>query len=675
MALRVHLPFAAAVVLAVATMILLVTYTQRCPSCPPPTDGGMFGLQQQQQPPVVPPPVVPPPPQPVVQQHSSSEGKGAADSTNQVPAPAEESGGEIPEAAQHDGPCFLVRERENCTRAGCHFCEADGSCKQSRHSCASCSAYDFNLVTCTAFPGCVFCERSGRCMARSLLADKRYSAGCHHHVAATPSLNKCEYVAHFPPVVWPTPTTPITGNAAAAPLDASNLTLAVSAAAPLPSPAGAALETAFARLSLSLRYSLTVPKPPQYSEDTVRVVRVALGDSPCDQSGYIQWGDDEAYHIEHDPHKESGVIQISAKTVWGAVRAFDSLQSVIECKGDLCCVPTLTLDDAPRYSWRGLLMDTSRHFLPVGTVLRVLESLAVNKFNILHWHITDGASFPLYVQSVPQLALAGAFGEDQIYTPEDVHLILGHANSLGIRILPELDMPGHTSSWGRAFPQFIHTCPSFMKDHGFDCGADPLHYNGYDGVGGWCDNYVHLGGDEVSQECYREDGTQPSLETFYNKVLGILKQRKKHAVFWEESIMIPANFPSDTIFETWLTTDKPKMVAERGFKLISGRTRWYFEYERDYRKYYEFKPTSEFHDIGSSFIGGECMMWGEYADQYNWFGKVFPAAAAVAEVLWANPQTATMDTFNFFTHLCEMQRRGIPVNSPGPGNCDPQLPS
>jgi hypothetical protein len=141
----------------------------------------------------------------------------------------------------------------------------------------------------------------------------------------------------------------------------------------------------------------------------------------------------------------------------------------------------LIVDDAPRWPWRGVLIDTARHFLPLGAILPMLDAMAYNKLNVLHWHICDAQSFPLILPNVPELALRGAFksgaadhgareeadadgasrvvrGAPNVYTPADVRAVVGYARDRGIRVVPEIDVPAHTASWGLAFPAAVANC-------------------------------------------------------------------------------------------------------------------------------------------------------------------------------------------------------------------------
>ena len=112
----------------------------------------------------------------------------------------------------------------------------------------------------------------------------------------------------------------------------------------------------------------------------------------------------------------------------------------------LCGLP-LTLSDAPLFEWRGMLIDTARHYLPVPTLLTMLDGMAALKLNTLHWHLTDSQAFPLRLDAAPELADAGALHPSLVYTPADLRAVVAAARARGIRVVPELDMPGHTGSW------------------------------------------------------------------------------------------------------------------------------------------------------------------------------------------------------------------------------------
>lgn len=110
----------------------------------------------------------------------------------------------------------------------------------------------------------------------------------------------------------------------------------------------------------------------------------------------------------------------------------------------------ISIEDEPAFKYRGLMIDSSRHYLPVHLIYETIDALMYNKMNVLHWHIVDEDSFPLVLKSHPELAEYGAFSDEEVYTPEDVKEIVKYAMIRGVRVIPELDTPGHAASWGKS---------------------------------------------------------------------------------------------------------------------------------------------------------------------------------------------------------------------------------
>jgi hexosaminidase len=108
----------------------------------------------------------------------------------------------------------------------------------------------------------------------------------------------------------------------------------------------------------------------------------------------------------------------------------------------------LTIQDAPRFAWRGLLIDTSRHYLSVNKIKRIIDGISYIKFNTLHWHVVDSQSFPIQIPAYPKLSEAGAYAPHAMYTPDQVKDIIDYAFLRGVRVVFEFDIPGHSTSWG-----------------------------------------------------------------------------------------------------------------------------------------------------------------------------------------------------------------------------------
>lgn len=233
----------------------------------------------------------------------------------------------------------------------------------------------------------------------------------------------------------------------------------------------------------------------------------------------LQLGVDESYSLSLS---DSGGT-LTAPSVWGALRGLETFAQLVQWDGDryvLCGLP-LTLSDRPRFPWRGLLIDTARHYLPLPSLLAMLDAMAALKLNTLHWHLTDAHAFPLRLDDANTARLAaGALHPSHVYTAADLRAVVAAARLRGVRVVPELDMPGHTASWGLAAPELVVACPARVAadveglEHGTNKVAlHPLREEVHEMVAAllaelaaiFPDDFFHLGGDEVDAECWLSD--------------------------------------------------------------------------------------------------------------------------------------------------------------------------
>lgn len=165
---------------------------------------------------------------------------------------------------------------------------------------------------------------------------------------------------------------------------------------------------------------------------------------------------DESYSIDLKYHNEEIVAIISAKTYFGARHGLETLSQVIwwdeYAKGGyLKVLKVATVQDSPAFPYRGLMIDTSRNFMSIESLKKVLIGMAANKLNVFHWHLTDSQSFPVILPNLPQLAKFGSYGPGMTYAPEEVTALVDFARVKGIRVILEVDTPAHAGNgwtWG-----------------------------------------------------------------------------------------------------------------------------------------------------------------------------------------------------------------------------------
>lgn len=228
--------------------------------------------------------------------------------------------------------------------------------------------------------------------------------------------------------------------------------------------------------------------------DSVDSTRVAL-EIDCAQQG-ASWpalDDDESYQIEITP----AAVRISAECEWGVLRGLATLAQLTDTDGS---IPAARVQDAPRFSWRGLTLDVARHFLPLPDLLRTLDGMALCRMNVLHLHLTDDQGFRFPSAAFPRLASPEAYSREALAT------LVRHAADLGIRVVPELDMPGHVSSWLTAYPEWGAGPAAPSRRFGVhEACLDPTRPQVLEAVDTllgeladvFPDAYLHVGGDEV----------------------------------------------------------------------------------------------------------------------------------------------------------------------------------
>ncbi|KAJ3648008.1 hypothetical protein Zmor_019845 [Zophobas morio] len=411
---------------------------------------------------------------------------------------------------------------------------------------------------------------------------------------------------------------------------------------------------------------------------------------------YPKEGDSENYTLVVDAQGAT----LSASTIWGVLRGLETFSQLIYVEQDSLIINGTTITDGPRFTYRGLLIDTSRHFEPLTIIFAMLDAMAYNKFNVFHWHIVDDHSFPYKSRTYPELSDEGAYHPfSKIYEQSDVARVIEYARLRGIRVIPEFDTPGHTSSWGASHPELLTACYSNNEPNGNFGPMDPTKNSTYDFVTQlfteivdvFPDNYFHIGGDEVDFTCWQNNpdvgtfmgenniATYKELESFYiQHVVDILDNLESQYLVWEEVFVNGVVLPNSTVVHVWknngLTT--LRSVVQAGKRAVYSSC-WYLsdlQSGGDWNGFYKCEPVALIDDEAELdlVVGGEACMWGEYVNEFSIVPRVWPRASAVAERLWSDREVTDVNDAarRLEEHTCRMNKRGIAAQPPnGPGFC------
>jgi len=216
-----------------------------------------------------------------------------------------------------------------------------------------------------------------------------------------------------------------------------------------------------------------------------------------------QLGEDESYRLEITQKQAS----LSAPNPLGVLRGLETFRQLLVAGANGFEMPVADIQDHPRFPWRGLHLDVSRHWMPVEVVKRNLDAMAAVKLNVFHWHLSDDQGFRVESKRFPKLQQLGSDG--LYYTQEQVREVIAYARDRGIRVVPEFDIPGHTTSWLVGYPELASAPGPYQIERNwgvFDPTMDPTRESTYQFLDAFTgemtalfpDAFFHIGGDEVT---------------------------------------------------------------------------------------------------------------------------------------------------------------------------------
>ena len=399
---------------------------------------------------------------------------------------------------------------------------------------------------------------------------------------------------------------------------------------------------------------------------------------------------------------QKGIV-ISGASPKGVFRGVQTLRKAmpVDAKGDVVA-PAVVVDDNPRFSYRGMHLDVSRHFFDVDFVKQYIDMLALHHINVFHFHITDDQGWRVEIKKYPKLTEVGAWRRRTVvgrntglyeyktyggyYTQEQVRDIVEYARERYITVIPESDMPGHMEAALASYPELGCTKGPYEVEPNWGVFDDILcagRDGTFDFVEGVLDEiiqlfpseYIHIGGDEAPrtrwkacpdcQQRIRQEGlrdvdgktAEDRLQGYFMKrVEKYLNSKGRKAIGWDELLDCDVN-PSTTIM-SWRGVEGGQVASQKGHDVIMVPTAWfYFDYyqtsEDDWskplliggyvplEKVYSFEPAPETltAEQKSHVIGLQANLWTEYVYAEELAQyQVLPRMGALSEVQWVLPE-------------------------------------
>lgn len=425
----------------------------------------------------------------------------------------------------------------------------------------------------------------------------------------------------------------------------------------------------------------------------------------------LEHGVDESYTLEITAGSDT--VEITAKTVYGALHAFTTLQQIVinDGSGKTIVEQPVSIQDAPLYPVRGIMIDSGRNFISKKKIYEQIDGMALSKLNVLHWHIVDAQSWPLAVSAYPQMT-KDAYSKNEIYTHAILKDVISYAAARGVRILPEIDMPGHANSgWKQVNRDMMSCIDSWWSNDvwAYHTAVEPnpgqldiLNNKTYEVTGKvyaemakiFPDTWFHIGADELDLNCYNysslisayfaEGHTMGDLVQYWvdHALPNFRSKANKTFVMWEDVKISPdaaasGTVPTDVVLQTWnngleniynLTRDGYRVIVSSSdfmyldcgfggwvgndarynvlinpnktdgsanFNYLGNGGSWCAPY-KTWQRIYDYDFTATLNDTQKALVQGAIApLWSEQVDDTVISSKMWPRAAALAELVWS----------------------------------------
>lgn len=408
----------------------------------------------------------------------------------------------------------------------------------------------------------------------------------------------------------------------------------------------------------------------------------------------------EEYQLNINPQ---GIL-LKAATQNGLFYGFITLKQLLPInKSENLVLPTLKIVDAPRFAWRGLHLDVSRHFFPVSYIKKYIDYLALHKLNVFHWHLVDGIGWRIEIKSHPELTNIGAWrkvkegkkpwqdfevcrkGDTEekyggFYTQEEIKEVVAYAKERFIKVVPEIELPGHSKVVFQCYPELLCEDDSGNKILGSDvyCASNPESYRFLEDIFDevlelFPSDYIHIGGDEVNkttwktckhcQKMMKEKGYSPEeLQShFVNHFDKYLKDKGRKLIGWHE--ITQGNLSESAAIMYWGSDKEAFKYLKKGHPMVlSPGNILYFDHYQSLSKYepkafggfssltniynYNPVPDSISRQLAANVLGVQANTWTEYMPTEAMVDyRVLPRIAALAEIAWTETTNKNINRF------------------------------
>ncbi|HEX3661209.1 MAG TPA: family 20 glycosylhydrolase [Acidobacteriaceae bacterium] len=375
--------------------------------------------------------------------------------------------------------------------------------------------------------------------------------------------------------------------------------------------------------------------------------------------------EDESYRLVIDAER----VELTAPNPLGILHGLQTLLQLVQQGPNGWVLPEVHIEDRPRFVWRGLMIDVSRHFIPLDALERNIDGMSAVKLNVLHLHLSDDEGFRVQSLRCPRLTARSSDG--LFYTQKQIRELLAYARDRGVRVVPEFDVPGHAVSWIVAYPRLASgPAPLGLVRSQHDELRPPLDptneatYRLLDTVFGemarlFPDRCFHIGGDEVDGKYWDHDARvqvwmrahriedDHALQAYFTRrVERIVRRHGKQMEGWDE-ILVPG-LAQDSIIQSWRGADSLADSARMGYKTVLSAG-YYLDLQYPASQHYAVDPLAGKSASLTSLekkniLGGEAAQWTEYVTEENLDNRLWPRLGAIAERLWSPASVTDVDS-------------------------------